>query len=328
MNNIKGRKNWIDWMKSIGIFLILYGHLFSYGYTYVYTFSVPLFFFISGYLCKIETDCKIFWRKVFYNLILPMFILSAICLMIDSALDIWHRKFEIDNVLLFLPRVLIGAHVGVGMLWFVYTLILLKIIFQFVGNRIGIHFLILLFLSIIGIILNVYEPCYNGESLIKSSNSILNVCVAEPFFIIGYWTKKYNIEKAFIDIRTRMLSFILCLLFVYTCTKLNGEVWMYETGYGHDFFLFLLGGLSGTYLVYFVSKCLDKYNFKNILIISKGTIVILAFHVYFIKILIRRYFLNPSWLDLLFAFLMLFAFVPIIRIVECKIPIIMGKFRK
>ena len=93
MNNIKGRKNWIDWMKSIVIFLILYGHLFSYGYTYVYTFSVPLFFFISGYLCKIETDYKIFWKKVFYNLILPMFLLSAICLMIDSALDIWHRKF-------------------------------------------------------------------------------------------------------------------------------------------------------------------------------------------------------------------------------------------
>lgn len=52
MNNIKGRKNWIDWMKSIGIFLILYGHLFSYGYTYIYTFSVPLFFLFQVIFAK------------------------------------------------------------------------------------------------------------------------------------------------------------------------------------------------------------------------------------------------------------------------------------
>ena len=44
--------HWVDAMKTMGMFFIIYGHLFSYGYPYVYAFNVPVFFILSGFLFK------------------------------------------------------------------------------------------------------------------------------------------------------------------------------------------------------------------------------------------------------------------------------------
>ena len=55
-NSKKTRVAWIDWMKTIGIYFIVLGHFFSIGYKFIYVFNVPLFFLISGFLCKKEKD--------------------------------------------------------------------------------------------------------------------------------------------------------------------------------------------------------------------------------------------------------------------------------
>ena len=54
---------WIDYMKVIGMYLIVAGHFFSIGNKYIYTFSVALFFCISGFLCKKEEDHRFFLEK-------------------------------------------------------------------------------------------------------------------------------------------------------------------------------------------------------------------------------------------------------------------------
>ena len=47
----KVRYYWIDWMKVIGMFLIIWGHFFpKFSNVIIYSFNVPLFFCISGYL--------------------------------------------------------------------------------------------------------------------------------------------------------------------------------------------------------------------------------------------------------------------------------------
>lgn len=57
----KVRFYWVDWMKVIGMFLIIWGHLFpKHSYDFIYSFNVPLFFCISGFLgggaAKIKTS--------------------------------------------------------------------------------------------------------------------------------------------------------------------------------------------------------------------------------------------------------------------------------
>lgn len=60
---VGNRLEWIDWMKSLGIYLIVLGHFYSVGEKFIYIFHVPLFFLISGILSKREEDDSIFWKK-------------------------------------------------------------------------------------------------------------------------------------------------------------------------------------------------------------------------------------------------------------------------
>jgi fucose 4-O-acetylase-like acetyltransferase len=74
----KERIIWIDRMKVIGMYFIIAGHLFPIGYTYIYAFSVPLFFLISGFLYKQEHSNYIFWKKIALNYIVPLFSIRTI----------------------------------------------------------------------------------------------------------------------------------------------------------------------------------------------------------------------------------------------------------
>lgn len=122
---------WIDWMKAIGISLIVYGHFFSLYDIYVYVFSVPLFFLISGFLTKQETDIKVFWKKILFNLVVPMVIICSTDYLIRSAKGYVQTSTWSENPLSFIVRLLIGTQGALGAFWFVYTLIILKIVFQF-----------------------------------------------------------------------------------------------------------------------------------------------------------------------------------------------------
>lgn len=70
---MKERLNYIDYMKTSGIYLIVLGHMFPCpGTNFIYSFSVPLFFFISGFLFYQSDSFNTFLRKNFYSLIIPL----------------------------------------------------------------------------------------------------------------------------------------------------------------------------------------------------------------------------------------------------------------
>ena len=131
MSTTAHRYEWIDWMKAIGMYFIVLGHFFAFCNKYVYVFNVPLFFLVPGILCKKESDLKTFWRKLWYNLLLPMLLISVINFLYYSVQSLKNGSLEIEHVLWFMVNVLLGFHEGVGECWFVYTLILLKILYQY-----------------------------------------------------------------------------------------------------------------------------------------------------------------------------------------------------
>ena len=128
---------WIDWMKAIGITLIVFGHFASPHHVYAYVFSVPLFFLISGFLSKREESHTLFGKKIWHNLIVPMLIICTI-----NYLYVCARHFISpldgvcpDNPLIFVAKLLLGINKSVTNLWFVYTLVILKIILQYLPKR-------------------------------------------------------------------------------------------------------------------------------------------------------------------------------------------------
>lgn len=136
-NNIVSiRFTWIDWMKTIGMYFIVLGHFFTYGYKYIYVFSVPVFFVISGFLSKKEANYRLFWKKMWYNLIVPMFLICFIYFICNSIIIPFNHILSLTRIKFYLVYSLLGFQSSLGTLWFVYTLAILNIISVFTKQNI------------------------------------------------------------------------------------------------------------------------------------------------------------------------------------------------
>lgn len=186
------RLMWIDWMKVIGMYCIVWGHFFSIGHKYLYIFNVPLFFIVSGFLSKKEANCRAFWNKILNNFFIPLFIISSINFFIHIIAAFLHGTLSLHEICSFPFLVLIGQWYQLGGMWFVYTLIVLKIILQFLPIKKSILFCIFLFLFGLLIYLKNYNYYLFGIDFAVHPNSILNICTAFPFFVIGYLLKEHS----------------------------------------------------------------------------------------------------------------------------------------
>ena len=79
---------WIDWLKVLGMYLIVVGHMFPPGNEFVYVFSVPLFFISSGFLTKREDSLRTFGQKDYARLVEPALLWLIPIMLIYSVLDI------------------------------------------------------------------------------------------------------------------------------------------------------------------------------------------------------------------------------------------------
>lgn len=117
---------WVDYMKVIGMYLIIAGHFCTIGNKYIYTFSVALFFCISGFLCKKEREHSLFWKKLWYNLVIPMFFICILNLAWKTQSEIRHNTFNVESLCAYFLYLICGFHKALGPMWFVYTLIFFK----------------------------------------------------------------------------------------------------------------------------------------------------------------------------------------------------------
>ena len=321
------RLNWLDWMKAIGIVLIAYGHFFSLFDRYVYVFSVPLFFVISGFLCRKESDTKVFWKKLWYNLVIPLLLICVLNYLIGAVKGLLSDNYTLPaNPLLFLWNMSIGLHSAVGGLWFVYTLIILKIILQFTP-RAYLHLLWFVAFAVLAYVHNHYDVSLFGLHPSKLVWSIPDTFVSYPFFIIGYALRHWKEQiSAYRPNKYTFCWIVISLLLVFLCGHHHEYVFMVVCGYGDNFLLFLLGGMAGSAFIYFLSKLLDNLRWRFITDISIGTIIILGFHGHLVKAF-RSIFSANSPLDILFSILIVLLFVPIIRFCQSYFPLIMGKYR-
>ena len=91
---------WVDWTKIIGIFLVTLGHgnLVSVELnTFIYSFHMPLFVFVSGYFyaTKCEIPLKDIAIKQFKRLLVPQF---AFCIL---GIIVWTFSGDLYDFLIF-----------------------------------------------------------------------------------------------------------------------------------------------------------------------------------------------------------------------------------
>lgn len=319
-------KNWIDWMKVLGMFAIIWGHCFPQLFSdFLYAFNVPLFFFISGYLSKKESQNSIFWSKLLKRLWIPYLILS----LLKAAPHLINHDAPWS-----LLGIITGFHtfndvLGCGKLWFVYTLILLKILFQYADDKKSTK-IVLLLISLAGAI---GIPHYIKEEL---SWSFTNAFLAMPWFLFGqeYHLGKYDTRFFGSIIQLKMwkkyiLVFFL-LIAIYIVSYNNGRAYMYIAEYGNSIILFLIGGLLGIFCIRLISDILNKYTCHSLRLLSIGTIVTLAYHMD-VNHPLLKFVRQQEWLPLFediatffCSVITLLVFIPIIYIISRYIPFVIG----
>lgn len=316
-STIATRMNWIDWLKAIGMFLIVLGHTFPPFIKVVYAFSVPLLFIMSGFLTKQESDNKIFWKKIWYNLIIPCIIFTIITFIYTSARDLYKGQFEMRNILLLIPYCLIGSHKFLGGCWFIYTLIIAKVLYQFTPPKCKntLNIFILILFTGVALAISYYGKFFH--------NAGINIFISYPFFLIGVALSHYKEQiNKFCHRPTEVGLFLLSAGLLFVSAYYNSGVWVYKNDFGGNILLYYLGGISGTLMVAIFCKWLNSVRWAIIQDIAVGSIIILGLHFYLIAH-IRR--LIPN--ELAISIIIMLLFIPIIRFCKKHCPIVIGSYR-
>ena len=317
------RLEWVDWMKAFGIYLVVLGHFYSIGEKFIYVFHVPLFFVISGFLSKKVNDNHLFWKKLWYNLVVPMMIMTIVNFVYACVLQLNNGVFELTTIYWLVRNLIFGMVAGFDSLWFVYTLVLLKAIYQFCRSDKFFYGLTVVTLALAYVYNN--SDLSGCQFFLKEPNAIIDICTAYPFFVFGVLMCNY---KAMLQVLNNKAKLIVGLLFgillVILCSMYNGYVGLYDCNYGGNILLFLVGGIAGTVMIWTLSKLLGSTP-KIVTVISRGSIIILGLH----KILIDLVwaFFTPSVWDTVFAFLILLIFIPSIVAIENYFPLLAGLYR-
>lgn len=268
-------------MKVIGMYFIIAGHIFPAGHEYIYVFSVPLFFVISGYLGHRENGNKAFWGKLFKNLILPCIVILLVLHIEQTLAQLRIGSFAWINIPIHIFNCMIGSlalHTdagGIAICWFIYTLVLCKIIQQYIGQwRVANSIILLVCIAV--------ALWYNYNDL-HFYNAYFNTSLAYPFYVMGGGIKCLNTDKINKKPRLLIMGAFANAFFVFVVGLYNGAPWMYDATYGKNIVVFFLGGLAGTFTIFIISFFLRNIKPRPLMILSKGTIIILGFHQLFIR---------------------------------------------
>lgn len=334
---MKKRNNYIDLVKGVSIFLVVLGHHKTELTTYIYSFHMPLFFFISGIFHSNYSSYKEFFIKKVKSLLFPYFTFAF------SLFSFWliiGRKFGeslIRNTPI--PIAFNGIFLGTEInnissmdwgtpIWFLLCLFLVTNLYYFI-SKLEIKKIILynVILGVIGYYLSIHT--YKNIFSIWHFDAAL---VAINFYTLGNLLKNKLLNEKI----EKISSFILIIIFLLSIigNKINGRVDM-NSKYYSNIILFYLNAILGiAFWTIFIKKLKIKNNFLEY--IGKNTSIIMAYHqraFTFIKLILiiilkLNYPENNLTLNTIFSIIQILLCIPIIFIFNNYLPFLIGKKQK
>lgn len=331
----KKRDATIDIAKGIGIYLVCLGHTTSNEILlkWLYSFHMPLFFFLSGIFHSKTENYIEFLKKKTKALLVP-YLFFAITLFMFFLLVSKKIGFSAGKNLS-VKENFIGIFIGTeiqnfsqvswgGQLWFLLALFLIANIMYFF-KKLSLKTQILV--NILMIILNLY--------LSKKIDFYLPWCFLTVLIAFNfYWFGNY-FRKDILNRKNISNLILLGLLIINLITSyLNGKVDMWANRYG-NLILFFIGAYSGIiFLIFFIKKFI--LNNKFLEYIGKNSLVILTYHrrgITVIKVIII-YLLsmkmpdNNITFDLILSLGEILICIPIIVVLNKYFPFFIGKGKK
>ncbi len=270
----------LDVLKGIGILLVIIGHISGNGILnkWIYSFHMPLFFFISGviYYLSNKVDVKSFITKKFHGLIVPYLIFAIITFIYwvvierylrdSGGISVGHQFLEI-----FISQGGDESHEYNVVLWFLPCLFMMEIIFDWLCKR---------FKTNKGLAVSVVLFALAGYSISKFCSvrlpwSLDTMCVAIPFYAMGFivapYLNKLNIHttkyKWIYMISLAILSGIISVM--YGGSNLNNN-------YYSNLLLFYVVGVIGILFMIVISNVIGERRF--LLFLGTNTLIIMCIH--------------------------------------------------
>jgi fucose 4-O-acetylase-like acetyltransferase len=261
------RIDYLDILKGIGIFLMVFDHVYwgQLVHTYIQSFHMPLFFFISGYLWKGNSINKTVTNKI-KTLLIPYIIYGLL------QYVLWIFLFGIKhNLNLLVPlKTLFWTNTDIDnmpiapALWFLTCLFIVSVFFNIVRNVIKnekIFFIAMCSISILGSVYPLLTKIHLPYAMDSAMTGI-------GFYTIGYYMKhlleKKNEKVDITNINTYMIGILLIIDVILTFS--NGCIDMRSTRY-YIIPLFWINATLGTIIYWNISKKLSTCSinlFQNI----------------------------------------------------------------
>jgi acyltransferase len=328
------RQYWVDAAKSIGIYLIVFGHLpaivsshtpaSDFLVSFLWTFHVPLFFFISGFLNKSSPPGALLKRLTF-RLVIPYILIYLITVLLVVALGDRFYVATVNTVGEMLLGILWGTKSYEGfvnvVLWFLPALVIVELIFNLLIQKSK-------WLYIPFLVTSIYFYQTGKYDLFLSIDLAL---LGLNYFLIGIYARKYKLIQFFreVSLWILVLAFIVLLaltsLFAY-----YGNVW-----YTGSFYLTsLVGGAIGIAMVISLSVLIERITKQQNLVvfISSNTLFIFCFHMFSnsfsVELMKKTGFQESVKISPITALLSILILIPFILLTRRFFPLMLGGRKK
>ena len=281
------RKDWVDNLKGFGIILVVLGHIASPISPFIYSFHMPLFFTISGYLFNEEKLSKGFIIKNIKRIFVPFSIFLLVGFLIEflKRMLLSRDQLELSQLIdafLFMDFPSLQNTYGF-VLWFLpalfFSKLFLKALFVINNNFIRIFISILLF--IVGTKFQLPFSIDEGLTVL-------------PFLLFGFYLKTLN-QKHLAIISLIILS--LTLLTFNSPPTLNLSSNEFE-----NIYLNFLWSLSIISILFFTFQNIRKFTLLNFFGINSMLIFLLHPYTNNISFLILEYFdINIFYLNFILS---------------------------
>lgn len=284
---MNARLDFIDTAKGIGMLIVIILHTFinypdnsyigSFIHLYTSSFFMPLFFFLSGLFFSCKIDFVPWLKKKYKRLIVPyicFYILTYILNLLLHELNVTTKNpFHYIDIFQVFWKDIFSNNV----IWFLLSLFWCNVIMYIVlkySKKMVYEIICIIFVFFAG-----YYCSYNNINIplyIDTSLSSL------PIIYIGYIFKRYKLleqitKKMSISFVIITLSSVLVYLSIQGISLVSNVI--------RNPILFLLGGVSGSILVTFISFYIKQI--PIITFIGRNSLLVLCTHMYLINFYVK-----------------------------------------
>lgn len=322
----KKRLKYIDIVKGFSVLLIVLGHILgeynstSYFQTWIYSFHVPIFFILTGWLSYEKeyknSSLKSLIKKDAKSLLYPYFTFSLLFIVWD-IFECFILKTSIKTALK--DFMLTVSLYGIKTLWFLTCLFIAKVIYyvqQCKLTKKKLYASNIIIIIMVFILTQFIVPIFQGKNGIYLYISRLIQLIGRPLVALLYIYIGAYMHKKLKQKNNIWILIIVLLILNIILGLLNGKVDLYSLKVNNLLLYYLSATFGSLSIILFFKKIKDT---KILEFFGKNSLIVMATHQKFPFIGACKKILEKIKLDINVSIVVTFLFLILVEVLLVKI---------